>query len=168
LRPDEFLRILDGASPPVGDCVLLTFDDGFADNSECAAPLLEASRLEAVMFVATGYVDGIVEPYEYLLARHVAEAAGHSQGKDQGAVSEEYESRRRALKQMPTAERERAWAEIRSGINGIESPGFCTWEQLRCLQARSVFSIESHGCRHGVMSSLPSGELRRECSGSRE
>lgn len=37
--------------------VVITFDDGYADNFTQAAPLLQAYRLPATIFVATGHVD---------------------------------------------------------------------------------------------------------------
>ena len=40
-----------------GRAVVLTFDDGYLDNLEVAAPLLRWHRLPATVFVATGYVD---------------------------------------------------------------------------------------------------------------
>lgn len=43
------------ALPP--DPLLITFDDGWADNLHCAAPLLRAHHLPAVVFVATGAVE---------------------------------------------------------------------------------------------------------------
>jgi peptidoglycan/xylan/chitin deacetylase (PgdA/CDA1 family) len=51
LSPDEFLRT---DSPGV----LLTFDDGFANNHDVVLPLLEEWRAPAVFFVATGHTGG--------------------------------------------------------------------------------------------------------------
>ena len=36
----------------------ITFDDGYADNVDVAAPLLRAHGLTATIFIATGYLDG--------------------------------------------------------------------------------------------------------------
>lgn len=43
-----------------GNPVLITFDDGYRDNFTNALPELTARGLPAVLFVCTGYVDGIV------------------------------------------------------------------------------------------------------------
>lgn len=39
-----------------GRCVALTFDDGFADNHSNLAPLLEAERIPATIFVVSGWL----------------------------------------------------------------------------------------------------------------
>ncbi|MEO7335112.1 MAG: polysaccharide deacetylase family protein [Caldimonas sp.] len=43
-------------SPPAGT-VCITFDDGYLDNLEVAAPVLARYRLPATLFLATGYVE---------------------------------------------------------------------------------------------------------------
>lgn len=63
LHPDEFLShfqrprrtkvSLDGGRPRV----LITFDDGYADNVQHALPLLRAHRLHAIVFAAGGLID---------------------------------------------------------------------------------------------------------------
>lgn len=49
-------RLEKGTLPPRAACV--TFDDGYRDNFEVAAPELESLGLPATVFVATGYLDG--------------------------------------------------------------------------------------------------------------
>src|SRR5205807_1201216 len=41
-----------------GTRVLITFDDGYKDNSDVAAPILEEFGLRATFFVATAFIDG--------------------------------------------------------------------------------------------------------------
>lgn len=45
-----------GRLPPRSVCV--TFDDGYADNHEIAAPILEEFGIAATFFIATGYING--------------------------------------------------------------------------------------------------------------
>ncbi len=41
----------------IGGCLVITFDDGYKDNSEIAAPILLSMGLPATFFVATGFID---------------------------------------------------------------------------------------------------------------
>jgi peptidoglycan/xylan/chitin deacetylase (PgdA/CDA1 family) len=50
---EELLRL-----PPDADAVALTFDDGFVNFAEMAAPLLARNRLPATLFVVTEHVGG--------------------------------------------------------------------------------------------------------------
>ena len=49
-------RLAAGTLPP--RALTLTFDDGYADNREVAAPLLQRHGLPCTFFVATGFLDG--------------------------------------------------------------------------------------------------------------
>jgi peptidoglycan/xylan/chitin deacetylase (PgdA/CDA1 family) len=58
-----------GAAGKGRDRVLLTFDDGFRNNAEVAAPLLRKHRIPAVFFVSTGHCqDRRVLWFAYLAA----------------------------------------------------------------------------------------------------
>ncbi|UCD34334.1 MAG: polysaccharide deacetylase family protein [Nitrospiraceae bacterium] len=57
LSGDEFLAFLrDGKERPK-KCVLLTFDDGFADNYVFAYPLLKKYGMKAMLFVAADFIE---------------------------------------------------------------------------------------------------------------
>jgi peptidoglycan/xylan/chitin deacetylase (PgdA/CDA1 family) len=49
-------RLRSGTLP--ARAVSITFDDGYANNYEIAAPILAARRVPATIFVATGYLNG--------------------------------------------------------------------------------------------------------------
>jgi peptidoglycan/xylan/chitin deacetylase (PgdA/CDA1 family) len=49
-------RMQDGTLPARAVCI--TFDDGYADNAEVAAPILAHYGLPATFFIATGFLDG--------------------------------------------------------------------------------------------------------------
>ena len=48
--------LLNGTLP--SRALAITFDDGYADNEELAAPILQRLRMPATFFVSTGFLDG--------------------------------------------------------------------------------------------------------------
>lgn len=50
---DEFIEALESGKELPPNSVLITFDDGYADNFEVAFPILEELRLSAVFFIPT-------------------------------------------------------------------------------------------------------------------
>src|SRR5690606_5556061 len=53
--PEAVRRLANGTLPARAACI--TFDDGYANNHEIAAPLLEEAGLPATFFIACGAVD---------------------------------------------------------------------------------------------------------------
>jgi peptidoglycan/xylan/chitin deacetylase (PgdA/CDA1 family) len=49
-------RLYAGTIPP--RALAITFDDGYADNEELAAPILARLGLSATFFISTGYLGG--------------------------------------------------------------------------------------------------------------
>ena len=56
LSLDRLLTRLAHRDPCSHATIAITFDDGYADNAEIAAPLLDALDLPATFFVTTGYI----------------------------------------------------------------------------------------------------------------
>jgi len=57
---------LSGSNAASGTSVLITFDDGYQDNADVAAPILEEFGHRAVFFISTAFIDGdrrIVESF---------------------------------------------------------------------------------------------------------
>jgi peptidoglycan/xylan/chitin deacetylase (PgdA/CDA1 family) len=58
----ELVRRLT-AGEDVGRCAVITFDDGYLDNSAVAAPVLEQRGLPACFFIATNFIGSSVVPW---------------------------------------------------------------------------------------------------------
>lgn len=68
--PELISQLKDDGSYP-SHSVVLTFDDGFRDTLTMALPILETYEVPATVYVTTGFVEGSVLPYEYVLAHHI-------------------------------------------------------------------------------------------------
>src|SRR5688500_10667438 len=54
---DEAIEALEQNRLPARTAAI-TFDDGYADNTEVALPILKKHNLSATFFICTGYLDG--------------------------------------------------------------------------------------------------------------
>ncbi|MBI4683241.1 MAG: polysaccharide deacetylase family protein [Nitrospirae bacterium] len=57
LSGDEFLFYIENPEDRPEKCVLLTFDDGFADNYVYAYPILKKYNMKAMLFIATDFIE---------------------------------------------------------------------------------------------------------------
>ena len=57
LRLDDAISLLANDNLPARSMVI-TFDDGYADNTEVAMPILRRAGLPATFFISTGFLDG--------------------------------------------------------------------------------------------------------------
>jgi glycosyltransferase involved in cell wall biosynthesis len=58
LELDEYVRYREKGRLPPPRAVVITFDDGYADTAELAAPLLHEYEIPATVFLASGSLDG--------------------------------------------------------------------------------------------------------------
>ncbi|HMP90062.1 MAG TPA: polysaccharide deacetylase family protein [Kiritimatiellia bacterium] len=63
----EFLSAIEAGCQWPERSALITFDDGYANNLEIAAPILKRYGLPAVVFITTGFVEGSEAPWWYAL-----------------------------------------------------------------------------------------------------
>ncbi len=71
LSGEEFLYHMDNGKEMPKKCVLLTFDDGFADNYVYAYPLLKKHGMKAMLFIATDFIeDGDIKRDSFIPLSH--------------------------------------------------------------------------------------------------
>jgi peptidoglycan/xylan/chitin deacetylase (PgdA/CDA1 family) len=155
----------------------VTFDDGYVDNLEVAAPLLKKMGIPATFFVATQFSDGGM-----MFNDRVIEAvrAGRDSHLDASAVGLDrwpignVEERRAAVlgilskvKYLSYAERDRVTAQLFefAGAKKSKQP-MMTLQQVKQL-AELGFDIGAHTISHPILREIPDEQARFEITEGR-
>ncbi len=177
---DEALKRLDAGTLPAR-ALTITFDDGYADNQEVAAPLLQAAGLPCTFFVATGFLDGgcmwndiVIQAVRQAQGRQVDFGAidgvevGSLKLPDAQACRAAINSLIGKVKYLEPAKRlnvVRALA-ARAGLQHPQSEMMSS-RQVADLAARG-FGIGGHTVNHPILARLDEAEARREIGAGRE
>lgn len=167
-------RLAAGTLPP--RAAAITFDDGYANNLEVAAPILAARGLTATFFITTGFIDGGAMWNDLVI-----EAFRHARGElDLGPLGlgrfelADVAARRRAvdevlekLKYLERAERLRK-AEAIVELAGVPAGRrlMMTEDELRRLAGMGM-DIGAHCVTHPILARAPAELARREILESR-
>ncbi len=170
-----------GGAPPPGS-VVITFDDGYADNYHQALPVLRALQMPATVYVATEGVDGgpLLWPSELRAAvmTSTVERLRVEIGGGHAFVLDDAAARHRAVRVLTNllvpveaALRRRILATIRSelGVSGDRADlrhVMLTSAQIRELH-RSGIAIGAHTHTHSNMTLIAPEQARAEIGGSR-
>lgn len=184
-KPTTFATLLQyldrGKVPPPGT-LIVTFDDGFADNYYNAFPVLRQFDIPATIFLSTGYIDN-QEMYWYeKLSYAVMTTTAHSLTIPELAViqiDENAASRRSALralmrhlKQVPDQIRltvlDDCFNQLLPDHDHIADPrsGPLTWQQITEMSTCGI-EFGSHGVFHPVLSKLTDANLKYEMEHSK-
>ena len=175
---DAIERLKRDSLPPRS--LVITFDDGYADNAEVALPILQRYGLRATFFVATGFLDGgrmfNDSVIECLRATPHGRIDLDSFGL--GQITLDSASARSAvidlllprIKYLTLPEREEAIAGLQRacGVAALPTDLMMDSDQVRDLHC-SGMEIGAHTVNHPILTSITSSETEREIGeGKRE
>ncbi len=185
----DFSAMLRGEKPWPARACLVTFDDGWYDNSEHALPVLERHRVPAVVFVATGYVGTGATFWQEELARLLYTAwktgpaarelfaeFGHPQLTDLPAAAARDAVRELIAGIKAAADagiegriaRVRGWLRERKvEVLGHGDDRFMSWQETARLASSGVVSVESHSHSHVPLTWIDDARVRSELAESR-
>jgi peptidoglycan/xylan/chitin deacetylase (PgdA/CDA1 family) len=160
---DRLAAALESDQPALPPrALLVSFDDGWADSAEFAAPILARHGVPAVVFVAAGIVDSAQGFWqEKLIALERLERMDALPPELLAEVGKPGDARSliKSLQALPPKER-RALVESLPDIEG--PPAMMSQRQVREL-SRSGVAVGSHGFSHEPLTTVddPSHELTR-------
>lgn len=169
-------RLADGCLPPASAAI--TFDDGYRDNLEIAAPILTRRELPATLFVATGFIDGGIMFNDVVIEAVRATAMPRLELPEFGIgplPMDSLEQRRRALSLLLPAIKYLPAESRREAVEGLAKKArvtlprnlMMTAGQLREFSALG-FGIGSHTENHPILAVLPDSEAYIEISRGRD
>lgn len=170
-------RLAAGTLPP--RALTLTFDDGYADNREIAAPLLQLYGLPCTFFIATGFLDGgrmwndtLIESFRRsrlvqldlrglhpaLESYPLADARQRRVGIDRTIM---------ALKYLEPDERQRLVEAVAQRAE-VESPTHLMMTSAQVKELRGIgMQIGAHTVSHPILRRLPRAAARSEIEASK-
>jgi peptidoglycan/xylan/chitin deacetylase (PgdA/CDA1 family) len=163
--------------------LIITFDDGYRDNAEIAAPVLRRAGVPACFFLTTGFLNGAAVPWWDAINRAFRLAPPGRlrletlEGMEfdlapPGARPRAAAAVRRRFRTLPAARYAAVLDELARAAGGdLGAPtfqgSFMSWEQAERL-ARQGFEIGGHTRTHPILAQLTSeAELDDEIGGGR-
>lgn len=177
---DMIQGLHDGAD--LTDTVAITFDDGYLNNIEVAAPILADFALPAAFFMATNYIGSQdfmwTDRMEAILDRTTAGQVtmpGSAEILPLATLAHRSDALRRLKRYCKTVAADALPSLLDSMQIELEVPdqalhadaSFMTWDQVRSL-AGAGFEIGAHTMSHPILTQLSVDEASAEILGSRD
>ena len=149
------------AGPPQGRLAMLTFDDGYHNNT-LALPVLEEFDVPAVFFISTEHVRlGKCFWWDVL----------HRERTARGTPADAIDRERRALKRLRTEDIEAhlvkefgpAWLAPRGDVDRPFTPA-----ELRDFSRHRLVRLGNHTANHAILTNYPEQEARRQVAAAQE
>jgi peptidoglycan/xylan/chitin deacetylase (PgdA/CDA1 family) len=164
LSLDDLLDRCEHGRPIPRRAVVITFDDGYRDTLEVAAPILERYDLPATLYLATGYVDRCRNQWEdelYAAYRFAAELPENP--------AQSYAAEASELLAGSMDARDRRLESIRARLQPTRPPKrtTLTWDEVRELDVRfPQIVLGVHTDEHVDLAALPTERALAHVSAS--
>ena len=179
---DDFRAWFRGGRQLPRKALLITFDDGYANNLIHAAPLLKQMGVPATCFIPTGYIGGdrLLWPTEVFCRSYYCPGKRMPMPRGgEAAVPRTHSARlefaadvEETCKELPAATCMDYLARLRAECNLVldeaaeELFGFLDWDGVRELR-KSGFEIGSHTVEHVIVSRADRPRLAHELRASK-
>lgn len=190
---DQAVDIVKGDAPPLKNCMVITFDDGYRNNLTQALPILERYGVPATFYVSTGHIEQR-KPFwfdrlDYAIAHlppgeHEACIAGEPitivsdtresmkstyaalRQKTKGSVRDDSEMNEEVASTAEKFEKI-SGKKIMDVFESDEWSAVLTWDGVREAHARGV-TIGSHTVNHVRIGAVDEDEARKELLESKQ
>ena len=177
---DDILAFVHGEKALPRDSVAVTFDDGFADNFEVAAPVLSRFGIRATFYVTVNSIEGATPPW-FCRLRHAFQTTRVKIWFDSanGCARHQSDAAERKAAFLVASKRcaRSAGYNQEQILTNIErelevdplSPRDCpmlSWDQLRQLR-RTGHIVGSHSLTHPNLAYVANDDLQRELAESK-
>jgi len=176
---DDVLRFTQGEKNLPPQCFAITFDDGYADNLEIAAPILEQLGIPGAFYITVGYIETAKLPWAVRVRYAFAKTKQKSWAAPNGASYSfgDPDARREAFAQACQHLSGLTGAEQESAVNQIEAQldvapvsqpdMMLKWDQVRTLAKRGHV-VGSHTVSHPNLAHVKDdANLRHELAESK-
>jgi peptidoglycan/xylan/chitin deacetylase (PgdA/CDA1 family) len=181
-RGFEFVSLAEAVhrlnEPKAGRFVALTFDDGYADFTRYALPVLEKHSAPLTLFLSPGFIDGGAQLWWLQLEEavrrleSVALESGESlptrDPQEKAAAFEAIYWRLRALPEAHLLDACRRLA-AQAGVSdaALREDLFLGWDEILGLAHHPLVQIGAHSMTHIRLAQWPEGQARDEMAQSR-
>jgi peptidoglycan/xylan/chitin deacetylase (PgdA/CDA1 family) len=180
---DDLRERLLGTQPDGERFVALTFDDGYRDVAEHAAPVLRREGVPYIVYVASDFAEGrgilwwkvleeVVRRSDHMrlaVGRRLIDRAARTADEKYAAFEETYW----AVRELAESADIRDTLEALAFAVGVDPVSFCAqacmdWSELKALTADPLVTIGAHTMTHPVLKKESATDVRHEIEGSME
>ena len=183
LSIDEFLEIQRSGDPLPPKSTIVSFDDGFRNNYNIAAPILEEYNIPAIFYISSGVVNTDIMFWVDTLEDTINLSKKNSirvmldQEREFNIRNDEEKfgalSKIKGYCKITTAmEKDRIIQETQdvagviATVEHSENYQKISWNELKEMNENSLFTIGGHSLYHNILSSLEEDLLKKEIRAS--